>query len=83
MLPADEANFYLEEGSKIINVEGLGMSRTGKQAKKIANDFNKVNKASKNAITSDLLEGNIERDEAKALIAALPVTPDYSSVVAV
>ena len=79
-LPATTDYFYPEADSKIVGVDGVGLSRTSRQAKKIANDFNSMKKATNNAIVADLLAGDIDRDEANRLIAEIPASPDYSSV---
>ncbi len=78
-LPANELNFYPEADSKIV-ANGIGLSRTSRQAKKIVNDFNAMKKATKNAIVADLLEGAIDKDKANELIANIPTEADYSTV---
>lgn len=77
-LPANTDNFYPEKDSKIVNAEGETLSRHSRAAYKIKSDFIKTIKASKDAITKDVMDEVITPAEGKAQVAALPTEPDYS-----
>lgn len=77
---ANQENFYNDKNSKVIDVEGNGLSRHSKAAYAIKNDFVKTVKASKDAITADVMNEVISVAEGKEQMAALPTEPDYSTL---
>jgi len=79
-LPANVENFYNEKDSKIVDVDGNTLSRHSRAAYKIKSDFLKTIKASKDAITKDVMDEVITPAEGKAQVAALPTEPDYSVI---
>lgn len=79
-LPATTENFYNEKDSKLVNVDGIGLSRHSREGYKVKSDFAKTIKASKDAITADVMNEVITPAEGKERMAALPTEPDYSMV---
>lgn len=77
---ANQENFYNDKNSKIVDVEGNGLSRHSKAAYAIKNDFIKTVKASKDAITADVMNEVISVAEGKERMASLPTEPDYSTL---
>jgi hypothetical protein len=74
-LPANELNFFNDK-------QGVGgFRRASRQASVIKREFDKVTKASKDAIVADMLEGVIDNNSAKHKLGKLDAkTPDYSAV---
>lgn len=79
-LPANLEYFTPDKNSKIVNAEGEKLYTISRQAQKIKADTLRVFRASKEAITNDVLDGIISPEDAKAQIEALSAEPDYSSV---
>lgn len=79
-LPANLEYFTKDTNSKIIGTDGAQLYTISRQAQKIKKDTAKIYAASKEAITNDLLDGNITPDEAKAKLHELNTEPDYSTV---
>ena len=79
-LPATTENFYNEKDSKLVNVDGVGLSRHSREGYKVKSDFAKTIKASKDAITADVMNEVITPAQGKEQMAALPTEPDYSMV---
>jgi hypothetical protein len=79
-LPATLEYFYEDKDSKIVNAEGIGLNRKSRQDKQIKREAERTYKASKEAIVTDLLDGNISQEEAKSAIDGLSVEPDYSTI---
>lgn len=77
---ANAVNFYSDKNSKIECANGDVVSPHSREAIKIKNDFAKTIKASKDAITADVMNEVISPAEGKARIEALPTEPDYSVV---
>lgn len=82
-LPADLLNFTPAKGSKIVNADGEELYKISRAAQKIKSEAVKAYRASKEAITNDVLDGVISAAEGKAAIEALSQEPDYSGVEAV
>jgi hypothetical protein len=79
-LPADTIHFFGDKNSKVINAEGEGLYRVSKQADKLKKEASKVYAASKEAITNDVMDGNLTPEDGKAQLAELSKDADYSSV---
>ena len=79
-LEANATNFYSDKNSKIECANGDVVSPHSREAIKIKNDFAKTLKASKDAITKDVMDEVISVAEGKERMAALPTEPDYSVV---
>ena len=79
-LPANLEYFTGDKNSKIVNAEGEKLYTISRQAQKLKSDAKKAYKASKDAITDDVLNGVIAPEDAKAALAELSDEPDYSSV---
>lgn len=79
-LEANAVNFYSDKNSKIECSNGDMVSPHSREAIKIKNEFLKTIKASKDAITKDVMDEVITPAEGKAKVAALPTEPDYSLV---
>lgn len=77
---ANATNFYSDKNSKIECANGDIVSPHSREAIKIKNDFARTIKASKDAITADVMNEVITPAEGKERIAALPTEPDYSMV---
>jgi len=76
-LPATKEYFYEDKAGKGIN----GLKRLSRQAEAIRKTHAKTVSKSEKAITSDVLNGKLKREDGKAKIEALRATkPDYSSV---
>lgn len=81
-LPATVEYFLADKNSKIVNAEGAHLYPVSRQAQKLKTEAKKAYKASKDAITDDVLNGVIAPEDAKAALAELSDEPDYSSVTA-
>lgn len=79
-LPANLEYFTPDKNSKIVNAEGEALYTISRQAQKIKSDANKTLRASKDAITNDVLNGVISPEDARAQLDELSAEPDYSSV---
>lgn len=79
-LPATTEYFPKDTNSKIVGTDEEALYTVSKAALKIRQEAQKAYKASKEAITNDLLDGNIDREEAKEALANLSAEPDYSSI---
>ena len=77
---ANAVNFYSDKNSKIECANGNIVSPHSREAIKVKNEFAKTIKASKDAITADVMNEVITPAEGKARIDALPTEPDYSMV---
>lgn len=77
---ANAENFYSDKNSKIECANGDVVSPHSREAIKVKNDFAKTVKASKDAITKDVMDEVISVAEGKERMAALPTEPDYSTV---
>lgn len=76
-LPANAEIFYEEkEEAKGIN----GLKRLSRKAEAIRKETNRIYVASKNAITTDVLEGVISREVGKQRLEELKSKPDYTSL---
>ena len=79
-LPANLLNFTKENGSKVVNAAGEELYKISRQAQKIKSEAAKAFKASKEAITNDVLDGAIPAAEGKKKIDALSSEPKYSDI---
>lgn len=77
---ANATNFYSDKNSKIECANGDMVYPHSREAIKVKNDFAKTIKASKDAITADVMNEVITPAEGKERMAALPTEPDYSMV---
>lgn len=78
-LPATKEFFYEDKTGK--GVGGTGLKRLSRQAEAIRKAFLKVQVASEKAITADLVDGKISREDAKKKLDALRTQkPDFSAV---
>jgi hypothetical protein len=79
-LPATKDFFYEDKDGKGIN----GLKRLSRQAESIRKSYTKVTSASEKAIMTDVIEGTLKPEEAKAKLAKIQANkPDYSTVVRV
>ena len=79
-LPANLLNFTRDTNSKIVNAAGEELYKISRAAQKIKSEAAKAFKASKEAITNDVLDGAISPAEGKKQIEGLSAEPNYSGV---
>ena len=76
-LPATEEYFYVDKTGKGPN----GLKRVSKQGESVKKAFLKSQRASEKGIMADFTSGDLEPEDAKAMLADLETkVPDYSSV---
>ena len=80
-LPANSEYFPKDSNSKIVGTDGVALYTVSKAALKIRQETQKAYAASKEAITNDLLDGNITPEDARAALAEINQEPDYSAIV--
>ena len=79
-LPANLLNFTPSKDSKIVNAAGEALYKISRQAQKIKSESAKAFRASKEAITNDVLDGAISPADGKKKIDALSAEPSYKGV---
>ena len=79
-LPATTEFFPADKNAKFETESGELVYHTSKQALKIKSDFAKAVKASKEAISNDVLNEEMTAAEGREAIENLPTEPDYSVV---